>query len=83
MIPKFCTKYYTNVRTRRLYIVPKVHSKPSKLSTSYILVSAAEAAESLPQILRNLHKVEMGVFRKELDILFSTVAHEPIARHQV
>ena len=86
LVPNFGIKYYTNDRTGRHCIVPKVPSTPSKFRTRYcnsLGFRGPQLFNTLPQKLRNLHKVEVEVFKKEVDTLLSTIPDEPTARHEV
>ncbi|CAI9722670.1 Hypothetical predicted protein [Octopus vulgaris] len=80
LVPDFSIEYYTNARTGHYCIVPKVPSTPSKFRTRFcnsFRFKGAQLFSALPQKLRNLHKVEVNVFKTKLDILLYTILDEP------
>lgn len=85
IVPNFGIESYTNKRTGRHCIVPRTPNLPSRCRTRYcnsLGFRGPQLFNILPKDLRDLHAVDVGVFKTRLDLFLSGVPDEPTSRQE-
>lgn len=83
LILNFGIECFANASNYRYYVVSKVPPAPCKFGTRYynsLELKDTQIFSVLPQTLRNLLKMEVEVFKSELDTILSMIQKEPTIR---